>query len=108
MKVPRHAFDRARLPKIYGLSVAVENMDEHVHAIQTEVKKRLEATNMKYKTAADNHHRYKVIHEGAMVMIFLRTERVPIGTFNKLKPKKYGSYKILEKINNNAYVIDLL
>ena len=29
------------------------------------------------------------------------------GDHSKLQQKKYGSYRIVKKINNNAYVVDL-
>ncbi|CAL2266426.1 unnamed protein product [Prunus armeniaca] len=105
--IPNHVVDLVKLPKGQQTSVAAKNLAEEVVAVRDEVKQKLEQTNAKYKAAADGHRRVKVFQEGDSVMIFLRKERFPVGTYSKLKPKKYGPYKVLKRINDNAYVIEL-
>ena len=40
-------------------------------------------------------------------MVYLQKGWFPIDTCNKLKDKKYRSFQITKKINNNAYVVAL-
>ena len=101
-----HALDFVTLPKRHGVSVAANKLAEQVQSIQLEVVKKLEESNAKYKAAADKHRRPQKF-EGEMVMVFLCKERFFVGTYHKLKPKKYGPYKILKKLNDNAYVVNL-
>jgi hypothetical protein len=104
---PRHVVDLIKLPRDPGVSIAAGNMAKDFQEIKEAVKMRLEATGLKNKTAADKHRRKKIFHEGDEVMVFLRKERFPIGTYGKLQPRKYGPFKITKKINDNAYVVAL-
>ncbi|GKC80815.1 RNA-directed DNA polymerase, partial [Tanacetum coccineum] len=45
--------------------------------------------------------------EGDLVWIHLRKEHFLVGHFGKLKPREDGHFRVLKKINDNAYKIEL-
>ncbi|KAJ7954430.1 Transposon Ty3-I Gag-Pol polyprotein [Quillaja saponaria] len=84
LKASNHALDLIKLPTLHKASMAAKNMAMQFKSVQEEVKQQLEKTN------AGRHRRTQSFEEGDMVMVFLKKERFPIGTYSKLKPKKYG------------------
>ena len=104
---PKHALDLVPLPELPRVSQAAENMVECIQVMQEEVRQKLEATNAKYKEVADKKRRENIFNVGDLVLVYLRKERFPVGTYNKLKDKKYGPFQITKKINNKTYVVAL-
>jgi len=71
------------------------------------VKARIEKTNVAYEAHANKHRRKIVFRPGDLVWIHLRKECFPSKRKNKLMPRVEGPFEVLERINDNAYKIDL-
>lgn len=54
----------------------------------------------------DKRRKVKVFNVGDDMMVFLCKEKPPIGNYNKF-PRMYDSFKVIRKMNDNAYVVAL-
>jgi hypothetical protein len=63
--------------------------------------------NEKYRVAGSEGRKELKLDLGDLVWLHLRKERFPEMRKSKLMPRATGPYKIIEKINDNAYKLEL-
>jgi hypothetical protein len=80
---------------------------EYIKNLHDETRTTLEK---QAKLRADYNNKKKkemIFQEGDLVWLHLRKDRFPQERNSKLKPRGDGPFKVLKRINNNAYVIDI-
>ena len=92
-----------------------KSLDEHLDHLRAELmlklheatKQNIERMNAKYKCAGDKGRKQLILEPGDLVWLHLRKDRFPELRKSKLMPRADGPFKVLQRINENAYKLDL-
>ena len=76
---PSSVSDLVALPMPKRVHPKAENMENVMHQVHQQVKIKLEATNAKYKAAADLHRKHVVFEVGDNVWVLISKDRRPEG-----------------------------
>ena len=104
--VPKRPIDLHSITHEHPKSFSAESFIENVDTIHDIVSKQLALSYESYKLSANVHKRYKIFKEGDLVMVKIHPHRLP-KLYSKLQLKSYGPFKILSKINDNTYIVDI-
>jgi hypothetical protein len=102
---PRGVYELRNLGKQELRSVDGEDFAVSMQELQEGVKQKLQDNNHKYKQQANTKRISMNFEVGYLVMVYLRKERFPIGTYNKLNLNKIAPCIILRKFSSNEYEI---
>ena len=80
---------------------------EMVKKLHESVRQHIEKKNEQYATKANKGHKQVLFELGDWVWVHMRKERFPAYRRSKLHPRRDGPFQVLERINDNAYKLDL-
>jgi hypothetical protein len=80
---------------------------DHMKQLHKETQQNIAVANKKYQVAGSKGRKHVSFEPGDLVWLHLRKDRFPTLRRSKLMPRAAGPFKVLTKINDNAYVLDL-
>ncbi|GKB53167.1 hypothetical protein Tco_0903920 [Tanacetum coccineum] len=104
---PFTPLDLAPLPGVETFSVEGNDFVEQIKSLHEQVREQITNHNLQYQARMNKHRRKVVFQEGDLVWVFLWRKRFPQWRFFKLQPRCDGPFRVLQRINDNAYKIDL-
>jgi hypothetical protein len=105
--LPRAPMDLMPLPSSKKVNFDAKQCAEFILKLHETTKQNIERMNVKYKLAGDKGRMQLMFEPRDLVWLHLRKERFPDLRKSKLMARADGPFKVLEKINDNAYKLDL-
>ena len=104
---PRASIDLLPLPTCERLNLDAKKRAEFILKLHDTTKKNIESMTEKYKIAGSKGRKEIKFEPGDLVWLHLRVDRFSELRKSKLMSRADESFKIIEKINDNAYKLDL-
>jgi translation initiation factor IF-1 len=104
---PRAPIDLLPLPPSEIVNLDATQCSEFILTLHETIKLQIKKMNEKYRIAASKGRKEVKLEPGDLVWVHLRKERFPDLQKSNLMPRAAGPFKVLEKINDNAYKLEL-
>jgi hypothetical protein len=99
--------DLSPLPLSEQANLDGKKKAEFVRQIHEKARLSIERRTTQYAKQANKGRKQVVFEPGDWVWLHMRKERFPEKRRSKLHPRGEGPFQVLERINNNAYKLDL-
>ncbi|KAK1670589.1 hypothetical protein QYE76_058748 [Lolium multiflorum] len=90
-----------------GTNIDFDKRTTTMKKLHEDTRATIQEHVLRQATRLNAKKKERIFNEGDLVWIHLRKDRFPQERNSKLKPRGDGPFKVLKRINNNAYVIDI-
>jgi hypothetical protein len=104
---PPTALDLLPLPLHEHVNMDITKHVEFMKNLHKDTRKTIEAHINRHTAKINKNKTPCIFEEGDLVWIHLSKDRFPHEQNSKLKPRGDGPFKVLKRINDNAYLIDI-
>jgi hypothetical protein len=104
---PLTPIDILPLPASERIHSDAKKRDEFILQMHETTKHNIEKMNEKYRITSSKGKQEIKLQPGDLVWLHLKKDRFPELRKSKLMPRADGPFKIIEKINDNAYKLEL-
>jgi hypothetical protein len=104
---PLTPMDLIPLPIDESVSLDGNRKSQVVKTLHESLRQQIEKRNCVYATKANKGRKHVVFQLDDWVWVHMLKERFPAHRKSKLQPRRDRPFQILERINDNAYKVDL-